>query len=130
VRAALLALALAAAAWFAIGARQARDTNQASSIIATGGPLSRAQAAHASALLGSAGFLNPDSEVDVLRARLERARGDVAGARAILNRVVAREPDDAEAWFQLASSSAGSPSTFVRAVFNFLRLDPLSRPTR
>jgi tetratricopeptide repeat protein len=130
VRAAVLALALAAAAWFAIGARQAHDTSRASAIIAGGGPVSRAQAKHASALLSSAGFLNPDSEVDVLRARLERAQGDLAGARAILDQVVAKEPDNAEAWFQLASSSAGSASTFVRAVRNFWRVDPLSRATR
>jgi hypothetical protein len=65
----------------------------------------------------------------VLRAELDRERGDVRGARRILDEVLANEPDNATAWYQLAGSSAGSASTFVRALRNFWRLVPSTRPS-
>ena len=130
MRIAAVVLALVAAGWYVIGIRQAHELDAASAIIRGSAPLTPARARRAAELLHAAKLLNPDREVDMLRAQLDRARGDVTRARAILDRVVASEPDNAEAWFQLAGSSAGSPSTFARALRNFWRLEPPVKPAR
>jgi predicted Zn-dependent protease len=122
VRIVALAIALAVAAWFAIGVHQARDVAQATSILAGGGPLRGAQARHASAALHSAAFLNPDRQVDVLRARVYLARGNEAAARTLLGRVVAAEPDYLDAWIWLARSSVGDLKDFYAAAYRIRQL--------
>jgi predicted Zn-dependent protease len=126
VRIAALALALAAAAWFAIGVRQAHDLGHATSIV-SGGRLSASQARRASDLLHSASFLNPDRQVDVLRARVYLGRGNEPEARTLLRRVVAAEPEYLDAWIWLAHASVGDLKDFYAAAF---RVTQLVRPAR
>jgi predicted Zn-dependent protease len=124
VRAAVLAVALAAAAWFAIGVRQARDTSRASALVSGGAPLSASQARHAASLLDAAGLLNPDRQVDVVRAELDRDQGNMRGARTILKRVVTAEPDNLLAWIALAKASVGNLKDFYAAAYRIRQLVP------
>lgn len=96
------ALAVVVCAWFALGVRQAHDTDQATAIISSGARPSGAEARRAESLLHAAKELNPDSAVDVLRARLSLEQGNPLLARTILERVVGREPRNALAWEWLA----------------------------
>jgi predicted Zn-dependent protease len=127
-RALLIAIALLSAGWFALGVRQANEISAATLIVSSAGHhLTPGQVRHARALLSSAAVLNPDSTVEVLRAQLDRDQGDLRGARRILNRVVAREPDNLAAWSALGLSAAGSRATALRALRNAVRLDPAVR---
>ncbi len=114
IAAALLALVLCA--WWGLGIRQAKNTDRATAILDAGTRLTPSEQRHVNELLDAAGTLNPDTQVDVLRAQLRLEEGDPAAARAILERVVQREPDNAAAWAWLARSAAGSPRTFIRAL--------------
>ena len=115
-RAVIVAVAVATAAWFGVGARQARDTARATSIIAGSSSLSRTEAQRALSLLSAAGELNPDSEVDLLRAQVEAERGDRKAAVGILVRLTRTEPDNAAIWDQLAHTT-----TNFRVFTNALR---------
>ncbi len=117
-------LALAVCAWFALGAVQARDVDRASAIVSAPGALGGAAAAQAASLLDHAGTLNPDRQVDLLRAELAARRGDLPGARAILVGVVHDEPQNIDAWAALARASAGDPAAFRLAVARVRALAP------
>lgn len=104
-RAAVLVVAIPICAWFAVGARQAHDTAQARVILSRTSTLPGAQAQRVASLLRAAAFMNPDTEVDVLRAQLAVERGQAAEAQKILLSVVDREPLNAAAWFSLAQHS-------------------------
>jgi len=120
----IVGLALAAAAWFAIGVRQAEGTTQAAAIISSAARLSPAQASQAAGLLSSAAFLNPDRQVDVLRGQLDAARGDMPGARRILTQVVNAEPKNLGAWIALWKASAPRSREFYAAAYAILHLAP------
>jgi predicted Zn-dependent protease len=122
VRAVLVLASLALTAWFAVGVRQALDTNRATALITRGAHLQQA-----SALLASAKLLNPDRTVDILHAELDLDEHREAAARSLLERVVAAEPDDAVAWEWLAKASVGDLREFYRAAF---RLEQLVPPVR
>jgi hypothetical protein len=112
------------AGWYVVGIRQAEDTNRASALISPGGRLSASQAREASSLLGAAGFLNPDREVDVLRAQLQADQGDLRGARRIVTGVVKAEPQNLQAWLVLARSSVGDLRDFYAAAYAIHQLVP------
>ena len=122
-RGALVAAAIITAAWFAIGVRQARDTARATAIVSSSA-VTGGQAREAAGLLSSAAFLNPDREVDVLRARVELARGNKPSARAILKQVVSQESSDLEAWIWLARASVGDLRDFYAAAYRIQQLMP------
>ncbi|HEY5723355.1 MAG TPA: aspartyl/asparaginyl beta-hydroxylase domain-containing protein [Allosphingosinicella sp.] len=72
---------------------------------------------------------DPDTEGSI-EADADRAaaRGDAAEARAILERVVAAEPDRADAWLKLAAMCRmlNDPEAALSAVSGALRIDPLA----
>ena len=118
-------LGILACAWFALGIRQAHDINRVTTIVGglTGQQrLSAAQAAHANSLLDSAGGLNPDRTVDLLRARVALLRDDRPAATRILLGVVKSEPDNIDAWYGLATS-ASNPHTVSRAIARIAQLN-------
>jgi predicted Zn-dependent protease len=121
---ALAAFAAVVAAWFAMGIRQAHDTDAATAILSANPRLTAAQARHATDLLQAARFLNPDRQVAVLRAQVDAARGDLRGARRILKRVVASEPDNLVAWIALARASVGDLKDFYAAAYRIRQLVP------
>ena len=125
VRVVLLLIALALTGWFALAVHQAVDTNRATGLIMP--RATQAQLRHAAALIGSAGALNPDRSVDILRAQVELDEHHEAKARAILKRVAAAEPENALAWVWLAKASVNDPPDFYRAAF---RVDQLVPPVR
>lgn len=112
----ILAFALAVCAWFVLGIRQAREIAQATSIVTQPGALTASQSARAASLLRSAGTLNPDSTVDLLRARLAIRRHEPGRAKRIVEGVTQREPKNIEAWYTLAEVSGNDPRTLVLAL--------------
>jgi hypothetical protein len=117
-------LAVVVCAWFVVGIRQAQDTSQAQGILSGRTPLSAAQKANVASLLSQDGWLNPDSEVDLLRARLDVDQGRFAAARRLVERVLADEPRNAGAWVALAQSSGGEETTFYTALIRLRELIP------
>ena len=115
VRLGLLALALVMASWFALGFVQARDTDDAARIVSRLAALSPAQSARAADLLAGAGTLNPDRQVDLLRAELDLHHRADRGAAAILRSVVRDEPDNVAAWDLLGAALRGIDPAGARA---------------
>ena len=128
VRVAALLIALAACAWFALGVRQTRDTNRAAAILAAPGTLTPADAARVTTLLNDAGTLNPDRQVQLLRAALAVREGHSPAARAIVFGVLASEPQNIDAWVALARASQGDPQTFLLALRRARALAPVVPP--
>lgn len=127
-RVGVVLVALVACAWFALGALQTRDVDRASAIVTAPGTLGGAAGAHAASLLHDAGVLNPDTQVKLLRAELVDREGHPAAARAIVLGVVAGEPQNIEAWVQLARVSQGDPQTFRLALTRARALAPIVPP--
>jgi hypothetical protein len=128
LRGLLALLAIAACGWFVLGVRQARDTDRATALLSPGTRIDRVDAGRVSSLLHGASLLNPDRQVDVLRAQLEREEGKLRGARSILKRVVASEPDNLLAWLSLAKFSVGDPRDFYLAAYRIRQLVPTVPP--
>lgn len=122
-----LVLALGACAWFALGARQAIKTNQATNLITGQHTLSAADGRRAASLLHDAGILNPDSTVDLLRARLDAARGDRQTASRLALEVTRREPMNIDAWYTLATVAPNERT--VSLTFPHIR-ELLAQPSR
>jgi predicted Zn-dependent protease len=125
-RGSLLALALAACAWFALGIQQARDTDQATAILSSSAQLSPATASHVGSLLATAGTLNPDLTIDLLRGRLALLQHDSSRAVAIFERATRSEPQNLDAWVALAQATLHGTNAAVieRAAANIGQLDP------
>lgn len=121
-----LLVAVAVCAWFAVGIRQAHDTSKATSIVFGANHLSAAQAAHAALLLRAAGFLNPDSEVDLLRAQLARDQNERHRAERLVAGVLRSEPLNLRAWISLAAN-ATTTRTYVHALREIKVLVPSQR---
>jgi predicted Zn-dependent protease len=123
VRVLSLVLALLVCAWFALGVRQADDTSQATAIVARGPDVSSAEAAHADSLLQAAGTLNPDSQVDLLRAQVALIEKRRDRALRILEDVVRREPTNLLGWQLLTLASQNVPE-LARVAARIAELDP------
>src|SRR5881227_2797378 len=66
----MLVLALSVSAWFGLGWYQASKTGQATALVSGRARLTTHQAQRAQSLLSSAGTLNPDRTVRILRGEL------------------------------------------------------------
>lgn len=117
-------VAVLTVAWFAVGVRQAHDTDVASNIVAGAAPISPARARHATALLHDATQLNPDTAVDLLRAQLALRQGQPARARAIALSVTRSEPQNLQAWLTYGTASAADPPAFRLALARVRQLAP------
>jgi predicted Zn-dependent protease len=124
VRVAGAAFAVLMCAWFALGIRQAHDTDRAAAIASQSTVISAAQAPTASSLLHDAGLLNPDQHVNVLRAQVALERGDAARSRQIVEDVTRAEPQNLEAWLWLAHASGSDRALFYRALRRVRLLEP------
>jgi hypothetical protein len=122
----MFAAAVAASAWFVLGVRQARDIGAATAIVSGGSHLSTAQARRANSLLSDAGTLNPDTQVDLLRAQVALGRDERREALKIIRRVNAREPDNIQGWLWL-EHAAPDLTTFYVAAYHILILEPKVR---
>ena len=117
-------LALLVAAWFGLGAVQARDTDRATAVLTSQARITAAQAREIDGWLNSAGVLNPDRTVTLLRGRAAMARGDRGRARSLFESVVRAEPQNLEAWVALAQA-ASSAAQFRAALDRARSLEPL-----
>lgn len=123
LRVAISVLAIVACAWFVLGARQARDITDATAIASSASQLSEAQAARADSLLSDAGTLNPDTQVDLLRAQVALESGNRGQALRIVRSVNRREPDNIAGWL-LFERAAPNLTTFYVGAYHLLILAP------
>jgi predicted Zn-dependent protease len=111
-------------AWFALGARQAIDTSRGSAIVSSSSTLSSAEAHRALSLLHNAGTLNPDRNVDILRAQAFLASGNTQAAIRVLTTVTREEPQNVEGWLWMAhavGSNAPRASANAALFYSSLR---------
>ena len=95
-------IATALCAWFALGTVQAHDENRATALIDSSGTPSRALTAQILHMLDTAGTLNPDRDIALLRSQaLTRAGRDAAAVRTAQS-VTRAEPLNIDAWTVLA----------------------------
>jgi hypothetical protein len=120
-------LVIVVVAWFALAAREARDIAQATDIVTQSAPISGAAAHHVSSLLDSAGMLNPDRQVSLLRAALATSRNENRRARQILAVVTSAEPDNVDAWYLLAQVSGRDRRVEALALKRIAQLHPYVR---
>jgi len=124
LRGGLSLIAVVVCAWFALGVHQADEVNAATAVLGSANRLSDTQARAVSADLDSASTLNPDQHVNVLRAELALARGQHAQARAILGRVIHREPKNLEAYEWFVHSSSDNVQDYYAGQIGVNRLAP------
>jgi predicted Zn-dependent protease len=115
-RAALLAAALLCAAWFATELRPVRDRDQALALVAT-------DTQRAETLLSRAAEHTRSSEPDLRLAQLWAFQRRPDRATPILRAIVAREPENFDAWL-LLSQTARDPALAARAARAYRRLSP------
>jgi hypothetical protein len=119
-------LAAVLCAWFVLGVRQAQSQNAAEAILdQTSHPVTDAQAVHVTALLKEAGTLNPDRQIALDRGLLLLERNQELAGRAVIRKVTAAEPQNLQAWLQLAHAASGDPALGRYAVKRVLKLEPL-----
>jgi hypothetical protein len=127
----LAGFALVVCAWFGLGIRQAHETAAATAIVNQSANVSGAAAAHASALLNSAGTLNPDVEIKILRSQLALRRGDYPRAIALAREATRQEPSNVSTWLAVAVANYDSGKVDLRVVGKMAVLDPqLEHPKR
>lgn len=119
--------ALVVAAWFAFGIRQTHELNTVTSILAKGGSLNAVQAKRADDLLDSAGALNPDGQVPLLRGEVALAAGHRADAQHTILRLVREEPMNLDAWAWLARAAGSNHRLILLAFDNIAKLSPRLR---
>jgi predicted Zn-dependent protease len=129
VRVALVVVAVLALGWLVVQERatvlQRRGVSAAGHLAVPG------NAARAERAFRDARFLNPDTDPDVGRAVLYLARKQRGRAKALLDGVLRKEPDNLTAWAVLYSVSRDrDAATARRALAARARLDPLSARRR
>jgi predicted Zn-dependent protease len=124
-RIAVFALAMIAVAWLGLSYRNSRLEHDAQLVAVQKAP-PRAQIDRALSDLRSAEALNPDhSTGDATRVALHVRAGRLDLARADLERLVDREPENAEAWVLLASLTQRSdPARSAQARARLRQLNP------
>lgn len=120
----IVVVAVLACAWFVLGIRQAHELSEATAIVNQSSAPTAAEAARATSLLRSAGTLNPDRDVELLRAALALDENNFEGARRILEAVVRNEPMNVEAWALLATAAGSDPRLEREALNHVAQLHP------
>jgi predicted Zn-dependent protease len=116
--------ALVVAAWFALGIRQTHELNTVTSILSGHPTLGVAQVKRADGLLDSAGTLNPDGQVSLLRGEVSLAAGRTADAQRTILQVTRDEPLNVDAWAALARTAGSNHRLILLALGNIGKLVP------
>ena len=117
-RATLFVAAVLCAAWFATGLRPVRERDQALALVAT-------DTQRAETLLSRSARHTRSSEPDLRLAQLYAFERRPDRATPILRAIVAREPENFDAWLLLSQSArASDPGLAARAAREFRRLSP------
>jgi len=103
----LIAVCVVVTAWLAVLLRDAVVAAPGTDRAAGRVPPVRAELAPAIDGLRRARLLNPDSQLDVYRARLELAARDPAGSLRTAEQIVRREPDNVDAWLSVWAGAVG-----------------------
>jgi hypothetical protein len=131
IRLVLIAVAVSACAWFALAIRSTHDENSVTDLISAHNNLTPEQAAAAERTLSRARVLDPDEQLNVLRAQVDFHAGFAQRAVALERGIVGREPDNAEAWFVLILMSKRiNPSLARLAQQRVAQLVPSVAPPR
>jgi len=110
-RTGLAVLAVAVCAWFALGVRAFREVASVNVLLSGPARITPEQARDARAKLDQAAWLNPDQEVNFLRAQVAARAGHKPQALAIARRIAHREPENVNAWLLISIlTRPGSPS--------------------
>jgi len=125
-RSVLVLLAAAAALWLAAGLRAAREESRAIALVrADAGP---GELARSASLLRSAAAHSPSTRPELRLAQLLALEGRPAAARPVLEAIVRREPENADAWRLLALVTArADPPRAAAARARALALSPPQR---
>ena len=124
-RLAVFAVAVAVCAWFVLGVVQTHDQTRATSLIDQSGTPTAALTAQILSLLGGAATLNPDRDIDVLRAQAQTRAGRSAAALATARRIVRAEPQNPDGWIVLGfAAGQADPSLARLAQAKLLALAP------
>jgi predicted Zn-dependent protease len=122
-RTGVVAVAVVVLAWLGVMERGFRLQERATAALREGEP------ARAEADLRAARLLNPDAGPDISRAVIYRGSGREEEAVALLEDVVAREPDNLTAWAVMRASAEGVDAAASRRALDELRrLDPVNVP--
>ena len=120
-RVAVAIVAVLAIAWLGVMERDERMVQRGVQASKQG------ERARAERSFRDARLLNPDSAPDVLRSFLYLGANRRAEAKALVEDVVRREPDNLTAWFVLFRISQGTdPALERRALAARRRLDPVN----
>lgn len=131
LRLAVLGLAVAACAWFALGLVQSHDENQALTLIDQPGTPNPVTTARIMSLLNNAGTLNPDRNIALDRSQAQTRAGDSAAGVAIAESVTRAEPENVDAWVVLGLAARRADPALARlAQAKELHLAPPVRRTR
>jgi hypothetical protein len=101
LRWALLACAVVVCAWLVLGEAQTRALDQATTLVDQPTTPAPAETAHILNLLSTAGTLNPDENVALLRSQTLTRAGDPRGGVRAAEQVAREEPMNADAWVVL-----------------------------
>jgi hypothetical protein len=124
---ALAAVAVVACAWFVLSARQAHDLDAATALLQKQSGYTAAGSARTRSLLDSASFLEPGTDVTLLRARLAMEQHRWKRARRLVDQATRAEPDNLQAWISALDLAVVHPASIdVGHVVARLRgLDPV-----
>ena len=118
LRWAILASALVVCAWFVLGAVQTHDVNHATALIDRSSTPSVALTARIMRLLDGAATLNPDRNVDLLRAQAQTRGGENRAAVRTALAVTHAEPLNIDAWTVLGFAAQHVDPAEARAAQN------------
>jgi Flp pilus assembly protein TadD len=107
VRAAIVVLALAGAAWLGVELRSSDAQDEMIALAFANRHPTKRDLATAEGLRDRAARLNPDVRVDESIGVLQLRTGDRAGAVRTFRRLTQREPSNAELWTALAQAAQG-----------------------
>ena len=124
MRVALVLVAVGVAVWLASGLRAAHEESRAIALVRP--HAGRADVARAESLLLSAAAHSPSTRPELRLAQLRAFERRPAAARGILEAIVRREPENADAWRLLAL--VGRPPRAAEARRRALALSPPQRP--
>jgi len=125
VRIAVVAVALAAAAWLGVAARSFSAQDRIAKLALAERTPTRADLVTARALLPQAKRLNPDARLEQSLGVLEFRAGEEAAAVATFRALTRREPRNAELWSLLARVARDyDPALSARAARRAATLSP------
>jgi hypothetical protein len=125
LRLSVLALAVVACAWFAVGIVQTRDQTQAETLLHRFATPTPATTANIMSLLGSAGILNPDRNIALDRSQAQTRAGRPQAGVATAESVVSAEPQNVTAWLVLGFAAGRvDPGLAGRARAKVMQLAP------